>query len=581
MSGSAMEGLSRRLPFDDPYESAEKLVSWAEPLLSTEELDLSRRAVMDFCAGPASLLQRELNRLRKGDDEILELIPYWRGWYLEQREPLPVHVNPFYLFDGDEITEDDPLRLAARLSLAAASFCSRIDRGDITPDEFRGEPLCMDRYDTMFRSSRGAFSGKDRVMVGDPESLAGRSALVSVRGRLFMVELISPEGELRDLNDLVGVLKSLWLDGGEDELPIGLMTCPDRDGAARIRRELCMDEENVRALASLEGALFALCLDGDCGPDLYDGARHFLFDGGRNRWLEKSFQIVVTTDGHCGLNFEHSGRDGTYVGRLVREILAGCGAAGAGRSDMSDPSELTFSRSPRLVELLEKARKDCEELGNSIVQRPFVFDLFGRERIKSGGVSPDAFVQTAMLLAQRDIWDDWQSVYESVQLRRFKGGRTEGTRPLTTESAAFVEAFLSGKSDDEMLKSLLQKAGEAHRDRIAQCMDGKGPEGHLSLLRRIWRERGDDLNIPKEPELYSSPAWRRLTRNVISSSTTRGDGLRLAGYGPAELGGLSSRYLSRRGELIFHVASWKSDGDLADRYVASLKKALSEMEKIL
>ncbi len=566
------------LLFDDLARSAKSLIQWASPLLSPAELEASRAAADNFIDGPGPVLQAELERTRAESADIFELFHYWEGVYLKQRDPLPVNVNPFYTFDPSAIPkETDPCRLAARMALAAASFCIDLDRGEAPIDRLRGEPLCMAGYAKLFRTSRVAALVRDRVTVGSPDSLEGRCALVLVGGCPALLELISEDGQLRDVDEVASCLRTLVNESKEpDPNPIGLLTCLHRDDAAWARGILVQEPENKRTLARLEGTLFALCLDEACPQTLEDMSRRFLFDEGKNRWFEKCFQIMVTADGQCGLNFEHSGRDGTHVGRLVSEMLERSTSLGRGVTGMGKAFPLTFVRSDSLVRVLNRAHDCAKALRQSLQQRPFVLDLFGREAIKTCGLSPDSFIQCAMLVSQRSLWTQWRSVYESVQIRRFRGGRTEVTRPLTPQAKKFAEAFLEGCEAQTCLE-LLRQAGEAHKKRISTCLAGEGPERHLAMLRRIWQDRGWDLGLPREPELYRTPAWWRLTSNSVSSSTTVGAGLQLAGYGPVEPGGLGVRYLTRSDRLIFHVGSWAKDGSLGTNFVQVLEQTLRTM----
>ncbi len=571
-----------RPPFDNPGRSTEEMLRWAHPLLTVDEVRRSRGLARAFLDGAGPRLQKELERLRRQtDDGILDEVPYWEGWYLSCREPLPVHVNPFYLLDEAALpAEEDRCRLAARLALAAASFCLDIDRGRIEPDRFREETLCMVPYGKLFRCSRGSFPDRDRQIRGDVSSLEGRSAVVLVGGRPFLLELISPEGTLRDLGETAAHLRALAAERSQESLPLGLMTCLDRESAAAFRKGFtAASSENAAALKAIEGALFALRLDGPCGPSLDERARHFLFDEGHNGWYEKSFQIVVTADGAAGLNFEHSARDGTCLGRLVKEILGRAPRVGRGARLPGGARRLGFRIGPDLAERLAVAAEACRALSARRRQRLYRFDAFGRERVKAGRLSPDAFVQIAFLVAQRALWKGWRSVYESVQMRRFRLGRTEGTRPLTEEAAAFVRAFRGGGLSREALRGLLLRAGEAHRSRIDQCLDGCGVEGHLGLLKRVWELRGEVLGLAR-PALYDGPAWLKLTSNFFSSSTTAGVGLALAGYGPVEAGGLGLRYLSRPGHFLFHVSSW-AERDKGEGFVEALDEALSAMGSLL
>lgn len=573
-----------RLPFDDPGRSAERLIEWAAPLLTEEELCKQRHAVREFAEKDGPSLQAILNHLREEEENqvLYRLIPYWEGWYLTSREPLPVHVNPFYLFAGNALPQgENPWRLAARLALAAASFCLDLDSGKVSPDEFNGEPLCMRGYETLFRTSRRACLGQDHLVRGSPHGDAGRSALVLSGGRLFLLDLVSPEGKLRSLDDTENALESI-ASASPHALPVGLITCLPRNDAVKGRRLLLEGgEKNEKLLSLAEESLFALRLDGPCSPGLEGAARHFLFDGGKNGWYEKSFQIIVTADGKAGLNFEHSVRDGTHVGRLVKEMLWRASSIDGKAGCLAQPKPLSFDVSVKFKSFLKKCSVEARILSDSRRQNLFIFRAFGRERVKAGGVSPDAFVQIAMLLAERKLWGETRSVYESVQLRRFSGGRTEGNRPLTPEAVRFLSAMSEGKKSAEILRTLLTEAGDAHGKRIAECLAGRGVEGHLGLLLGVWRERGREAGVVKMPEIYSSPAWTKLTSCALSTSTTPGEGLALAGYGPVQRGGLGVRYLSRPDRFIFHISSWAEDGPLGKTFADRLEESFEAMGRLL
>jgi hypothetical protein len=583
-AGKGGPGLPRP-PFDDPVRSGKTLVEWAEPLLSGNELARSKEAAEEFALFSGPALQEELDRIRndEGDTILGRLIPYWEGWYLSSRDPLPVHSNPFYLFASDALPGGAcPFRLAARLALSAAAFCTEIDRGTLEPDTFRGAPLCMKEYERLFRTSRIALPGTDRQVTGAKTGPAGRCALVLSGGVPFLLELYSEEGGLRDVEETAGHLREIASFSPGESPPVGLITTLHRDEAARGRRLLLEGgEENERLLSLAEGSLFVLRLDSPCGSSPGERARHFLFDGGGNGWYEKSFQLIVTADGQAGINFEHSSRDGTHVGRLVKEILSRAPSVTGRVSGLPAPVRLDFALSRECRDFLDGIPEKNRALSDSRIQAVFRFDAFGTGVVKERNISPDAFVQIAMLMAAEGLWGERRSVYESVQFRRFAGGRTEGTRPLTPEAAVFIDGFRSGRESSGALRRMLFEAQRSHRERIRECLEGRGVEGHLQLLRGLWKERGGALGMKEEPALFRSSAWEKLTSCPVSSSTTPGEGFALAGYGPVQPGGLGVRYLSRKDHFIVHVSSWTQDGLLAAEYASFLEKALSDMGRLL
>ena len=95
----------------------------------------------------------------------------------------------------------------------------------------------------------------------------------------------------------------------------------DRDSWHRARLVLqTSSEENRAALCHVESAAFVVCLDDGSEPVLNPGAsgkggrcrRMLGGDGdgahsrGGNRWMDKSFQLIVDEEGNGGSNIEHS-----------------------------------------------------------------------------------------------------------------------------------------------------------------------------------------------------------------------------------------------------------------------------------
>ncbi len=73
-------------------------------------------------------------------------------------------------------------------------------------------------------------------------------------------------------------------------------------------------------MITIETSLFALCLEDSSPGTLDDRFRNILHGDGKNRWFDKSFQLIVGRNGKFGGNGEHSGLDGYPVYRLIRFI---------------------------------------------------------------------------------------------------------------------------------------------------------------------------------------------------------------------------------------------------------------------
>ncbi len=100
-------------------------------------------------------------------------------------------------------------------------------------------------------------------------------------------------------------------------------------------------------MITIETSLFALCLEDSSPGTLDDRFRNILHGDGKNRWFDKSFQLIVSRNGKFGGNGEHSGLDGYPVYRLIRFIYDQRGSLRTaenynGGKSKSKPQKLKF-----------------------------------------------------------------------------------------------------------------------------------------------------------------------------------------------------------------------------------------------
>lgn len=97
------------------------------------------------------------------------------------------------------------------------------------------------------------------------------------------------------------------------------LTSENRDIWAKWRKIL-IENENEPALKKIDAALFCLCLDELKTVDPPKLIRNFLHGTGKNRWFDKSYQLIVHGDGLASINFEHSWGDGVAVLRMMEDV---------------------------------------------------------------------------------------------------------------------------------------------------------------------------------------------------------------------------------------------------------------------
>lgn len=559
------------------------MLGWARPLLDQGEYDLSSESVEAFLSpgGRGRELRAELDRLYPSNPEILGWMPYWEKWYLAHRGALPVNSNPFYLLEpGAERLGVETAELAARAVCAILDFYGRIRAETLERDLWREHPLSMSQYGDILGVTRVPGQVQDVNIPSDSDWIA-----VICRGRLFRQRVLSPDGKILPGEGLARSFSTILekcLRGEPEKFPLPLLTCLPRTRWAELRKELLHHSPDAaRAFEVMEKSLFVLCLD---PPETMNDealSRGLLHGEPGNRWFDKSLQLVMLGEGRMGLNFEHSARDGTPMGRFVRSLCEGTQRGELTTGEAPGAEEVTPVSDPLLREAVEEARIFADRLFQGVHLNLVRFGNFGKDRIKELHVSPDGFLQTALFLAQDRAWGKCRSTFESVMLRTFHRGRTEGMRPFNGWTRKFLESMRTAGEQREEPARLLREALRVHSKRIALCMAGEGIDGQLGLLQAIAEGRIGQAPLESLPDLFKSPAWKVLQDIGISTSTTSGEGIEAAGYGPAVPDGLAVRYLQRSDHLILSVTGLAPGERNRQAFLEQLPGALADMERVL
>ena len=192
-------------------------------------------------------------------------------------------------------------------------------------------PLCMHQYSRMFGITRVPKPDCD-ILVGSHPS-PSKHIIVLVQDQIYVVNVYDMQSgnrlALSEIEDQLLSVLNLHKSASK-EPSIGLLTGTHRDTWARLHAYLSkLDPMNQESFKWIETALFAVALDEFVFNDVDSMASMFLFTilktlentfhsmNGHNRWFDKSLTIVVTRDGHVGLNGEHSPCDALVPAMLV------------------------------------------------------------------------------------------------------------------------------------------------------------------------------------------------------------------------------------------------------------------------
>ncbi|KAM7306054.1 carnitine O-acetyltransferase-like [Ixodes scapularis] len=365
----------------------------------------------------------------------------------------------------------------------------------------------------------------------------------------------------------------------ESGVPVGILTAQNRDVWAESYKRLCQSPKNAACVEAIQKAALVVCLDREvdttgpyeesCGPMFVGGTKG---ENEGNRWNDKTLQFIVGREGHTGIMFVHSPMDSS----LVATLLDHCYDYMKSREHF-DPSGVVMDETPRRLQFelssemmqdIDNAKHFHSRLREDIDQVIYKFPDYGKNFIKSLGMSPDSYVQMAFQLAYYKMNKAPGLLHESVSLRNFLYGRTEGVRGSSTESLSFCKVFESPSAGMEEKEISLRKAVTKHKRDVALAISGLGMDRLLFGLKMIAMENGMPL-----PALFKDPAFDLSRRFRIKTTqvSARCDGVMIVG--PVFPDGYFVLYNMRSDSVNFGVSSF---GSCSTTSAAEFRNALKE-----
>jgi len=267
--------------------------------------------------------------------------------------------------------------------------------------------------------------------------------------------------------------------------------------------------------------------------------------------------------------------------------------------DKIKPKKMNFELS---MEHMKSIHYSETSISDQVMQnelRVLEFKSFGKRWIKSRKISPDAFVQVAMCVSHFILYGEFASQYESVMTKYFLHGRTEAARSCTEEAKIFAQAWLQmamslsgkeagaagiskdsnldnavGENQAEQLRTLFRNAVTAQQNMARQCSQGLGVDRHLYGLKQQSLKHLGHAN----QSVFTSPAYKKLTNTILSTSNCGNPSLRLFGFGPVSPEGYGIGYIIKDDGIQFCVSSKHRQ---TARYIMTLQKFLNGMQELL
>ncbi|KAI9206459.1 acyltransferase ChoActase/COT/CPT [Polychytrium aggregatum] len=614
-----------RLPIPDLDKTMALFLRSLEPMLSPGELHLAAERVRKFTDPDKGVGQLLQGRLKQHDS--LQKNSWIEDWWLRLayhswREPLMVHSNWYVVFRDEvetlctsssygrflEAVSGAPLapsfgigdysafqiRRAAGFIANLLKYKDLIDRNEIPtePGAAKGNVgLCLDQYRWLFGVTRVPRPECDENVGPYTNS---RHIVVLVKGQIYRMDICDPFGSRLGLVSLQRQLEWIVRDvegSTRRERPIGLLTAIHRDRWAQMYSYIRhLSPENASNLEIIQTSLFAIALD---DYRLSEGVTYIArncFHGfrGRNRWFDKSFTVIVSSDGHAGLNGEHSPCDALVPCLMADFILKNEPAQDSSDlppgTGLPQPHRLRWSVDQRVEDAIHLAQEEVDGIISNSDVRVMEFAGFGSTFIKQKAkVSPDAYMQMALQLAFYRMHGRLPAVYETASVRRFIHGRTETCRSLSSESAAFVRSFDQTTVPGNVKVGLLRKACSAHVAYLSTASKAHGCDRHMLGLKMCINSPGEaplnpeSVRILTDPLYAQSSHWQLSTSGLFSNVT-----LLATGFGAVAPDGYGLNYIINPNIIRAGIESKHGYPNTSTpKFIEHLQRALVDLRQLI
>jgi len=603
-----------KMPIPELSDSLQRFIYSATPLVSAAQLAAAQKAADAFLKEQGPRLQAQLKATDAASYSSYISKP-WFELYLKDRSPLLLNYNPQLTFK-DEPGEGRSSQAGrgARLLHAAAKFLRTYEENVLEPDIFHTNPkrskhplwpevmrmlprsvafygaaatgaypLDMSQYHNLFRSTRIPRQEIDELRKSESKS---RHVVVQRGGHFWSVDVLDEaggpvpptqlRGALQAIIDADGAAGGAQAQTAASACALGLLTSLPRNEWASARAALAASSAvNQAALETIDSALFTLSLDRESpvGPEAVN--RCMLHGDGVDRWLDKSFTLIVTANGKAAVNFEHAWGDGVAVLRFFNEVYDAASAMAdeRGAAPTQPPQPLSWELPAQMPAIVADAKARFDATVGSTDLAVMESDLLTTTALKKAKLSPDGMLQMSFQLAHHKMHGHAASTYESASTAAFKHGRTETIRSATPESDAFAKTFCDARASPSARAAAMRAAVDNHTRITRECLMGKGMDRHLFALRHTALANGEPV-----PPLFETDAYHTLAKIIISTSTLNSDALDNGGFGPVNQDCYAVGYGIRDYGCMAQVMSYKRD---APGFRDILLDALKEMRELI
>uniref|UniRef100_A0A1W7RAU9 Carnitine O-acetyltransferase n=1 Tax=Hadrurus spadix TaxID=141984 RepID=A0A1W7RAU9_9SCOR len=581
-----------RQPVAPLRQTMDKYLKGVRSLLTQDEFQNTEKLVQDFTI-PGGLGEKLHSVLIERYNQLDNWIEDW--WletdFLCSRSPLTTYANPGMIMTSENFKSvEDQIRYSANVLAAALEYRKLVQDHQLEPDRLRGQPMDMTQYFKIFSTCRLPGKECDHLVHYGEDDDPPKHIIVARNNRFFRLNVFDDDGNPLTKNQLLQQLQFVVLQSQTEAPPVGVLTTNYREVWADVYNRLCEDETNRTNVETLQKALFILSLDKSVPKTNQDerlrglhntihGCSSSLNSG--NRWMDKSFHIVVSENGFLGMIMEHSPVEAHPLTRLSDYILDKCKEPEEEITPhnrfVPDPIELRFNLNDQLLHDIEKAKVNVDKCCHDADLACLWFSEYGVKFLKSKGISTDSYIQMALQLAFYRLHGLRGVLYEVATQHNFLYGRMEIVHSTSPEAVDFCKAMMSNNSSTKEKRALLQRALKTHKSDVNEALNGNGMDCLMVGLKKAAIESGMGV-----PDIFQDIGFESYTKYRLVSSQAPTKNPVYPSYGPLQSDGYGIPYTVYPDCLGFVALSLKQKPETdSARILQCAETSLLEMKTLL
>lgn len=552
------------LPIPTLEETKKRYLEFIKPHLSPQEFLESKQIACDFFDKNALKLQNLLQDEAK-TTATSWIHKYWLDMYLSTRGSVNIDSN--FAMDlklPKELVSQNHTMLLDTFSKSFTKVCLDFIEGKFEKVyDGRGNEICQSQFQILRGSSRVPSSGKDLYKIN---SIFSNFITIFYKNNLYRVDVFDENGILNIQEAIDKILSSAQA----NENCLSTLSFLPTQESAKLRDKLYLSNQ---FFDMVESSLFSISIiDEEFSSS--EERRHFmLYLEGENSWILKSLNFIYNlNDKTMFINADHSFQDGGTIVEIISRVL----------KKTTTPLKTSSSSKPILIKeyVDDESKKEIyrqldkyKTLTNMFTCKDLHFKLSDKA---CEGFSKDTIMQMIMLYAHSKAYGKIYGVYEAVDMREYKFGRTECVRVVSTQAVEFVKA-LDENLDTKKLLELLHEANKEHKQRIKDAKKAHGIDRHLFGLHAMLL-KADLYTKEKAMKFFEDKAYKRVTQNFISTTST--GYLEYLGYvlfTPVEFEGLGVTYLKSKEEVTFLLSFHKDITNKANEFAKQIPIAIKKI----